>query len=371
MNHPKARGSRERTLLELMEALSSSLNLHEVLTRSYDILSRLLVADYAAICVSKPGHPSDYDWVVTKMPPQFFAHYPELAHEDFVRRAVIQRPNTVLRDSEMVSREELERSPFYTLCRELRMPLEHVMAVLLDVGYDWHGGFMLYRERRRPFSTQQRHFLQQLTGTLASTVRNCRQLGMAQERGQLLEALFHHEVLDSIVLVPPETELYRTPRVTELVHRWFSPIECGRHGLPTPWLERLAQLAPGEEPARFGQDIWERVVENRCLRVTFVRLPRQGGRQPWALLLEEVLPVSIPSQWKEKLTQRERQVVELILQGVDNQTIANELHCALDTVKTHLKKIYLKLAVPSRAKLLSAASELNTQNRSRADRRRP
>jgi hypothetical protein len=97
-------GFRERTLIELMETLTSSLDLNEVLSRSYKVLSRMLVADYAAFCVSKPGRPTEYDWAVAKMPEAFFASYHELAGEDFVRLAVVKSPNKVLRDSEMLSR---------------------------------------------------------------------------------------------------------------------------------------------------------------------------------------------------------------------------------------------------------------------------
>lgn len=357
-------GFRERTLLELMATLTSSLDLNEVLSRSYEVLSRILVADYAAFCVSKPGRPTEYDWAVAKMPQAFFARYPELAGEDFVRLAVVRSPNKVLRDSEMLSRAELRRSTLYRYSRELKMPLEYVMAVLLDVRSDWHGGFTLYRESpRRPFSSAEQRFLQHLTPALASTVRNCQMLREVSERGHLLEALFLHGGLESIVLVPPERELMRTRHATALVQKWFSPMELGRHGLPMMLWEQLCQLASMEGFLPPGLDTWERRGADRHLKVTFVRLPEQEGRRPWALMLQEVpygQGVPVPREWRRMLTPQELKVVEWMLLGIDNQSLAEQLGLSVNTVKTHLKKIYLKLAVPGRAKLILAAQELNS-----------
>jgi DNA-binding CsgD family transcriptional regulator/predicted nuclease with RNAse H fold len=351
------RGSREQVLMELMAALSSSLNLTVTLRNAYEVLSRLLSAEYAAICVSRPGQPTEYDWAVARLPQEFFARYAEIAPHDFVRRAVVARPNIVLRDSEMVSREELHRSALYEYCQALNMPLEHVMAVMLDMGLDWHGGFTLYREgKQKPFSDSEQAFLQRLTPVLASTVRNCRLLGEVTERGHLLDALFHHQGVESIVLAPPATEVMRTAHATELLQRWFTSAECGRHGLPAVLLERLAQLTGSRGWVTPVQDTWERHWPDRSLRVTFVPLPEQRGRRLWAMLLREVLhTVPVPQEWRAKITRREAQVVECVLQGWDNQLCAQHLGCTVYTLRTHLKRIYAKLRIASRSKLIAAA----------------
>jgi DNA-binding CsgD family transcriptional regulator len=239
------------------------------------------------------------------------------------------------------------------------------MAVLLDVGRDWHGGFTLYRESpRRPFSKTEQHFLQHLTPALAGTVRNCKLLGEVSERGELLEALYQHQACESIVLVPPARELMRTAHFTRLVQKWFAPMELGRHGLPAVLWERLSQLTSLAGFIPEGLDSWERWGSDRGLRVTFVQLPEQQGRRPWALVLQEVPlrpeGVLVPQQWRRRLTPQELKVVEWMLLGVDNQSLAEQVGLSVNTVKTHLKKIYFKLAVPSRAKLILAAQELNS-----------
>ncbi|MGZ3457746.1 MAG: response regulator transcription factor [Archangium sp.] len=351
--------SREQALtFDLMEALTSSLELPSVISRAHEVLTRLLPSDYAALCVSKPGRPTDYDWLVAQMPQAFFDRYPEMAAEDFVRRAVIRQPNVVLRDSEMVPRQVLERSLFYRHCRELGLPLEHVMAVMLDMGLDWHAGFMLYRDRPRPFSMRERTLLQRLAPVLTGKVRNCRMLNEVAGRGQLLEALFHHQGSESVVLVPPSTELMRTAQASALLERWFAPHERASQGLPQVLVEHLKRLVGSDGAQVLGvPDTWERTNLGRSLKVTFVPLPEYTGRKPWALVLQEVSHgMCMPSDWRERLTPRQVGVVERVLLGWDNQLVADDLGCTVATVKKHLQSIFDRLGVSSRAALISLAT---------------
>jgi DNA-binding CsgD family transcriptional regulator len=348
--------SREQKLtFDLMEVLTSSLELSEVLSRAYEVLSKLLTADYAAICISKPGRLADYDWMVAAMPPEYFTRYHELAPEDFVREAVMRHPNLVLRDTEMLPREELERSLLYRRCRELGMPLEHVMAVLLDVGRDWHGGFMLYRDRRQPFSDRERALMQRLTPLLTNTVAKCRQVGEATEHNSMLEHLLRLHNVESLILTPTGTERVRTPGVTALLEAWFKGDERGAGGLPTVLVERLRVLASGRKVAGEGDIV--RTVGEKSLRVNFIPLPGQGSSRLWGLLLKEVSDWKhVPPFWRDLLTQREVEVTECVLQGWDNELIAEHLKCSKGTVKKHLQRVFDAMGVSSRGALISKAS---------------
>src|SRR5687768_9968765 len=150
-------GSHEgEATLDLLEALGSSLDIRLVLERAYPLLLSLVPADYGALGISSSGKPEDYEWIVAQIPPAFFAAYPEMAQHDFVRTSVSSKLNVVLRDEEMVSRPELEANMMYRRAREVGMPLEQVMAVMLHVDDRWQSGLSLYRERRRPFSEAER-----------------------------------------------------------------------------------------------------------------------------------------------------------------------------------------------------------------------
>jgi DNA-binding CsgD family transcriptional regulator len=62
-----------------------------------------------------------------------------------------------------------------------------------------------------------------------------------------------------------------------------------------------------------------------------------------------------------ELSEREQEVLGLLLQGLSNKRIANELHISEATVKTHLNKIFRKANVRSRFELareLSAPSDV-------------
>ncbi|HWR20311.1 MAG TPA: response regulator transcription factor [Verrucomicrobiae bacterium] len=56
-----------------------------------------------------------------------------------------------------------------------------------------------------------------------------------------------------------------------------------------------------------------------------------------------------------KMTRREREVIELISEGLSNKEIAQRLSCAIDTVKTHVHNILEKLALHTRLEIASFA----------------
>lgn len=97
-------------MLELTDALGASLDLHQVLSSAYELLLPLVGADYGALAVTQGARPDDYEWIVQNLPPSFLGSYAEMVPHDFVRDAVIGRPNVVLCDAEMVDRRSLERT---------------------------------------------------------------------------------------------------------------------------------------------------------------------------------------------------------------------------------------------------------------------
>ncbi|MGK7397320.1 MAG: LuxR C-terminal-related transcriptional regulator [Candidatus Cyclobacteriaceae bacterium M3_2C_046] len=58
------------------------------------------------------------------------------------------------------------------------------------------------------------------------------------------------------------------------------------------------------------------------------------------------------------LSQRELDTLQLIAQGMTNQDVADQLFISLNTVKTHLKNIYLKLEINKRTDAVSKARQL-------------
>jgi RNA polymerase sigma factor (sigma-70 family) len=68
---------------------------------------------------------------------------------------------------------------------------------------------------------------------------------------------------------------------------------------------------------------------------------------------EEELPSDM-----EALTNREKEILDLVAQGLSNREISEQLFVSRYTVESHIKHIYRKLSVSKRTKAVSAARTL-------------
>ena len=93
-----------------------------------------------------------------------------------------------------------------------------------------------------------------------------------------------------------------------------------------------------------------------------VRCVAEGDALPSPVLAQRLIEqyATESSQWRtnvDALTDREREVLVLIAQGRSNQEIATDLSISPDTVKSHIKHVFAKLAVRDRAQAVIAAYE--------------
>lgn len=58
----------------------------------------------------------------------------------------------------------------------------------------------------------------------------------------------------------------------------------------------------------------------------------------------------------DSLTEAELRVIRLVMQGLTNPQIAGRLFVSAQTVKTHMKNVFRKLGVSSRAELAALAA---------------
>jgi LuxR family transcriptional regulator, maltose regulon positive regulatory protein len=78
----------------------------------------------------------------------------------------------------------------------------------------------------------------------------------------------------------------------------------------------------------------------------------------WRELYQPDLTANPALKVVESLSPRERNILERIGQGQSNKEIARELGISPETVKTHIKNIFVKLAVEKRAQAVSRAQSL-------------
>ncbi len=70
---------------------------------------------------------------------------------------------------------------------------------------------------------------------------------------------------------------------------------------------------------------------------------------------------TVPSHLIEELSPQERQVFRLLAEGRSRQEIAEVLVISLNTVKTHLQRIYRKLNVTNRFEAYEVARRLHLE----------
>ena len=88
----------------------------------------------------------------------------------------------------------------------------------------------------------------------------------------------------------------------------------------------------------------------------FAYLQKQGfNRQAFLQAIQEALAAPKGGEELESLTDREREVLELLARGMTNKEIAEDLVISTNTVKRHLKAIFEKLEIHTRSGAVAKA----------------
>lgn len=85
----------------------------------------------------------------------------------------------------------------------------------------------------------------------------------------------------------------------------------------------------------------------------------EGGAALTPMVAKQVMEFLKPAKRIQDsgnhLTSREREILQLITQGITNDDIADKLFISIQTVRNHIKSIYEKLQVHSRAQVVAKA----------------
>jgi LuxR family maltose regulon positive regulatory protein len=124
-------------------------------------------------------------------------------------------------------------------------------------------------------------------------------------------------------------------------------------------LEHALELAEPEGYVRVFAD--EGAPMARLLRRMATRSPASEYIRRLLEALGESVKIESPisSPLNEPLSQRELEVLRLIVDGATNKEIAHELVLTVNTVKRHISNIFGKLDASNRAQAIARARELN------------
>lgn len=91
----------------------------------------------------------------------------------------------------------------------------------------------------------------------------------------------------------------------------------------------------------------------------YIQEAASGGAPMTASIATQVLKMfsqlNIPQGEDYNLSEREKQVLQLLMEGYSYKMIASEMFIAIDTVRSHIKKIYEKLHVNSKSEAVAKA----------------
>ena len=151
-------------------------------------------------------------------------------------------------------------------------------------------------------------------------------LDLGQERGaDFLDHLRNVHFDGKVLLVTADVNDAEIPG---LIRKGISGVFM-KHGSPALLIQGIRETMEGK--ALFGQDLLRRALE--------------GAEAPGA------------NQRRSKLTERERQVLSFVFEGMANKQIADRLQISETAVKASLQQLFAKTGVRTRSQLVRVALE--------------
>ena len=337
-------GTRARAYERVTRLSGAKLDLPELFAESARLLATALPHDTACWHTMDPATLIETGVHFENMP-HADAHVAKIAYlsddyNNFVQLAQGRRHSGVLSEE---TGGQLDRSQRY---RELLRPQnfrgELRTAFVVD-GACW-GCFAFFREAPADFSTDERDFAHQLSSLLGRAFRAAGVHGRATGAGAAL--------WPGLLLLDGRR---RVESVNAPAQRWLE--ELGFHGAPEHDPLPFALLAVAERVRGPAQEATTRV---RGSSGTWIQLHASsasgsGEQGRVAIILQAATPPAIAPLISAAygFTSRERELIELVLQGSGTAEIAARLFISPHTVQGHLKSIFAKAGVRSRRELVT------------------
>jgi DNA-binding CsgD family transcriptional regulator len=334
------RGARDVKLLRLAQALCASTSAEELARRVETGLLGLMHAPMQGTYFVDPGT-GRLNVSRVNVSDLFLARYERLGRPVDTLLSHVTETGTATANTSLMSLPEWLESPLYTRVKHLhgiRQVIEAPIATDDGLAGTIHIASSDPDQTYGPGDVQLAGTVGQLVGTAVAGLRQ--RADLERQRDEAVAAL---ELADTAVVVctPGAME----PRLSDPARRLLASVAD-----PDESLHRL--LARPRIIGGWAHQLDVELVSGRpaTLRAHSRELTRHGGTVVTALELvggrtepaTDVLTV---------LTDREREVAELVGTGLTDRQIAQRLHLSRHTVSQHVKAVYRKLAITSRVEL--------------------
>jgi DNA-binding CsgD family transcriptional regulator len=213
-------------------------------------------------------------------------------------------------------------------------------------------GFTQNRTQRN-FTERDRLMLDLLCPHLAQAYTNVQQYHQLQQDNRQLQQSLNH--LGAIVLDSEMQIRSIAPQAIIWLEIYFAKSTCSHQQLPDrlqSWLRyQIDRLTKNSDLPHVCLPLRIQCA-GRELTIGLTIEPQ--GTQYLLLLTEQTLS-SLNSLALLGLSQRETEVLKLIIQGKDNKAIAVQLSVNISTIRKHLENIYTKFNVKSRTEAIAYA----------------
>jgi DNA-binding CsgD family transcriptional regulator len=227
---------------------------------------------------------------------------------------------------------------------EIRSPVGGTILASFAAGGRWVAALQLYRrEPGREFARTDVAFLRLLAPTIG------RALAAALARERALATTAGPDASGILVLDPDRRVQLLTPAAETWGRLLRDAGGTGESSLPTAVWSAIAGLQAAGDARVAG-----RVMAVTAAGQVQIEASPAGPDGSIAVVFaprRPPAPPELPPDWP--LTQQESQVVVLVLRGLGDRQIAEQLFVTENTVRTHLRHIYDKLDVGSRTQLFA------------------
>lgn len=331
-------------LLRITERLSAGQDRKALRQDIAQDVLRLLRADFFASFIWDPDRKVFDEVVFLNMTSDNIERYQSYFRLCDPITPVLQKKRRATLVSEIMPQKELERTEFFN---DFLMAdgLHHGINLYAYDGDENVGDLRIWRAKRKPvFGKREAVLLDTILPYFRNALVRAKAMEETRQRAAIWEELF--DISDSALFLFDEDDhpYYKNRRA--------GAFECGlAPGELSAFNELLGSLTRGEVaqanwgPYSFSASRIVSPVDSRSFTAV------KAGVQEAGVLDKHHI------QTRHRLSGRESDIALLVCKGLTDQEIASALGIAFSTVRTHVKRLFLKLDVTTRTEMIFALLE--------------